>query len=86
MPIMLTNHVIIHDVQPTNTPASLLPIHPGHRVQIRAYAAGVLLKYVDVDTCVVHRDDGEIERVDLSDICLAPPALPKRQNERQQRK
>ena len=81
MPTTFANHVIIHNARPTETPTGLPPIHPGHWVQIRAYAAGVLLKYINADTCEIRHDNGEIEHVDPSDIPLDPPAPHKQKDD-----
>ena len=81
MPTTFANHVVIHDAWPTKTPTGPLPIHPGHRVQICAYAAGVLLKYIDANTCAVRRVNGEIEHADPSDIRLDPQAPHKQKDD-----
>ena len=60
MPTTFASHVVIHDIMPTGTPTGPPPIHPGHRVQARSHIAGMLLKYVDADTGVILRDNGEI--------------------------
>ena len=81
MPTTFANHVVIHDTRSTDTPTGLPPIQPGHRVQVRSHIAGMLLKYVDADTGVILRDNGEIEHVDPTDIRLAPPAPHKQKDD-----
>jgi hypothetical protein len=74
MPTTFASHVVIHDIMPTGTPTGPPPIHPGHRVQVRAHVAGVLLGYVDADRGVILHDNGKIEHVHPSDIRLDSPA------------